>query len=238
MGALCGLIAITATAQTTQVPFEFQPGTPASAAQVNANFGALEAAVDDTARAIADLRLQVQALQAAASGGLSIFVAGARVGAFVTGGPDDPNFGFDTALLAVSDQGYFFGVSRGEGPVGEDPPTSPEGALATSAIFYTQPNCLGTPYLAFPYGDFTFMWRQGFVVAAVNPNDVVKAYRVKGTPAALSMYSVKERTSAAAATCSNLQVAEVKRALPLVSNDPSVTGVQNEFAGPLQIRPR
>jgi hypothetical protein len=230
------------TAEVT-LPHTFTAGQKALASEVNANFSALEAGVDDNARVIAELQAQIQALQTASggSGGLSVVVAGERVGAFVTDGPADPNFSIHSmdggGLLAVSDQGYFFEVSLGENDDGS-PAIVPEGALAPATTYYTQANCAGTKYLAIPFGDWRFMWRQGFVVAATDPNDSVKAYRAKGAPAELSMVSYQSRTSSSAATCTDLAAAEVLKSLPLAPNDPSLTDVQDGSVGIVQLLPR
>jgi len=233
-----------ATAEVT-LPHAFTAGQKALASEVNANFSALEAGIDDNARVIADLQAQVQALQAASggAGGLSVIVAGERVGAYVTDGPGDPNFSIHSmdgaGLLGVSDKGYFFEVSVGENDDGSGSPSIvPEGALAPAAMYYTQANCVGTKYLAIPFGDLRFMWRQGFVVAAADPSDTVKAYRAKGTPTELSMFSYQSRTSSSGATCTDLAVAEVLKSLPLVPNDPSVTGLLDEYSGIVQLLPR
>jgi len=233
-----------ATAEVT-LPHSFTAGQKALASEVNANFSALEAGVDDNARVIAELQAQVQALQAASGGarGLSVIVAGERLGAYVTDGPADPNFSIHSmdgaGLLGVSDKGYFFEVSLGEIDDGSGSPSIvPEGALAPATTYYTQANCAGTKYLAIPFGDLRFMWRQGFVVAATDPNDTVKAYRAKGTPTELSMFSYQSRTSSSGATCTDLAVSEVFKSLPLVPNDPSVTGLQDEYSGVVQLLPR
>ena len=175
------------------------------------------------------------------AGGLSVIIAGEKVGAFVTDGPADPNFSLHSmdsgGLLAVSDKGYFFEVSLGENDDGS-PSIVPEGALAPATTYYTQADCAGTKYLAIPYGGWRFMWRQGFVVAATDPTDTEKAYRAKGIPAELSMFSYHSRTSSSAVACTNLAVAEVVKSLPLVPNDASVTGLQDEYAGVVQLLPR
>ena len=231
-----------AAAEVT-LPHTFIAGQKALAGEVNANFSALEAGIDDNARVIAELQAQIQALQAGSggAGGLSVIIAGEKVGAFVTDGPADPNFSISSmdsgGLLVVSDKGYFFEVSLGENDDGS-PSIVPEGALAPATTYYTQANCAGTKYLAIPYGDWRFMWRQGFVVAATDPIDTVKAYRAKGIPAELSMFSYHSRTSSSAGTCTNLAVTEVVKSLPLVPNDPSVTGLQDEYAGVVQLLPR
>ena len=245
---LVGLVMVAASAVThsgataeVTIPHAFTAGQKALASEVNANFSALEAGVDDNARVIAELQAQIQALQAASggAGGLSIIVAGERVGAYVTDGPADPNFSIHSmdvgGLLGVSDKGYFFEVSLGESDPGI-PSTIPEGALAPAATYYTQPSCAGTKYLAIPFGDWRFMWRQGFVVASTDPNDPVKAYRAKGAPVELSMYSYQSRTSSSEATCTDL--VEVVKSLPLVPNDLSVTGLQDEYSGNVQLLPR
>ena len=231
-----------ATAKVT-LPHAFTAGQKALASEVNANFSALEAGVDDNARVIAELKAQIQALQAAfgGAGGLSVIIAGEKVGTFVTDGPADPNFSINSldggGLLVVSDKGYFFEVSLGENDDGS-PSIVPEGALAPATTYYTQPNCAGTKYLAIAFNDWRFMWRQGFVVAATDPNESVKAYRAKGTPAELSMFSYQSRTSSSGVTCTDLPVAEVFKSLPLVPNDPSVTALQDEYVGIVQLLSR
>ena len=231
-----------AAAEVT-LPHTFTAGQKALAGEVNANFAALEAGIDDNARVIAELQAQLQALQAGSggAGGLSVIIAGEKVGAFVTDGPADPNFSLHSmdsgGLLAVSDKGYFFEVSLGENDDGS-PSIVPEGALAPATTYYTQADCAGTKYLAIPFGGWRFMWRQGFVVAATDPTDTVKAYRAKGIPAELSMFSYRSRTSSSAVACTNLAVAEVVKSLPLVPNDASVTGLQDEYAGVVQLLPR
>lgn len=231
-----------ATAEVT-LPHAFTAGQKALASEVNANFSALEAGVDDNARVIAELQAQIRALEAASggAGGLSVIIAGEKVGAFVTDGPADPNFSINSmdggGLLVVSDKGYFFEVSLGENDDGS-PSIVPEGALAPATTYYTQPNCAGAKYLAIPFGDRRFMWRQGFVVAATDPNESVKAYRAKGTPAELSMFSYQSRTSSSGVTCTDLPVAEVLKSLALVPNDPSLTALQDEYTGIVQLLPR
>jgi hypothetical protein len=231
-----------AAAEVT-LPHTFTAGQKALASDVNANFTALEAGVDDNARMISELQAQIQALQTATggAGGLSVIIAGQKVGAFVTDGPADPNFSIHSmdgaGLLGVSDKGYFFEVSLGENDDGS-PSIVPEGALAPATTYFTQANCAGTKYLAIPFGELRFMWRQGFVVAATDPDDTVKAYRAKGTPAELSMFSYQSRTSSSGASCTDLAVAEVLKSLPLVPNDPAVTGLQDEYAGIVQLLPR
>ena len=229
-------VSYSGVAAEVTLPHTFIAGQKALAGEVNANFSALEAGVDDNARVIAELQAG-----SGGAGGLSVIIAGEKVGAFVTDGPADPNFSISSmdsgGLLVVSDKGYFFEVSLGENDDGS-PSIVPEGALAPATTYYTQANCAGTKYLAIPFGDLRFMWRQGFVVAATDPNDTVKAYRAKGTPTELSMFSYQSRTSSSGATCTDLAVSEVFKSLPLVPNDPSVTGLQDEYSGVVQLLPR
>lgn len=63
--ALCCLLLVTAArADQVTIPYTFTPNTPAVAAEVNANFGAVAAAVNDNASDIAALQSAVAALQA------------------------------------------------------------------------------------------------------------------------------------------------------------------------------
>ena len=221
------------------VPHTFSAGQKALASEINENFDALEAAVNEDAQALTALAAQLDKDQSAPRG-LGIVVAGQRVGSFLTGGPSDPNFGFGLSdkLVGISDTGYFFEISIGETEEGVAG-MIPEGALMPpSNVYFTQFNCVGQKYLTFSYGAYGFMWRQGFVVGAIDPADAVKAYRAKGSPMTLPMLSVQSRIDATTVECTNLAIAESKRTLPLVPNDPGATGLRSEMAGPVQILPR
>ena len=58
------IMVTTSAGAQTQVPNDFTAGQPARAAEVNANFDALEAAVDDNAQVIATLAAQIASLEA------------------------------------------------------------------------------------------------------------------------------------------------------------------------------
>lgn len=62
--AMTSLLAASAVAASeVTIPHTFQANTPAVAAEVNANFGAVEVAVDDSASRIADLEATIASLQ-------------------------------------------------------------------------------------------------------------------------------------------------------------------------------
>ena len=202
--AVCTLPAI---AGELEIPHEFTAGTPAVAAEVNANFDAVEVAVDDNAADIAALN------GAQAATGLWVSVDGTRVGRLIQAAPMQvavveapPNSGTwqvaeaapaPTAPLLnlISPLGYRFLMATSD----FDHPLNSEGSLDAGILMFDDTACAGTKY--FPVegdtGYFTNFvrgegrsrplkrWaaRQGFAFGSPDPNDTTPAYMVRrGTP--------------------------------------------------------
>jgi hypothetical protein len=150
------------------IPNQFQAGTPAIAAEVNANFSAVEAAVDDNAQQIdantqsIDANTQAIAPLGAAIGtaGISVKLDGVHVGRFVRVGRPTIEMPVDggTELLAaggidlsnspridaISDTGYRFNIVTSDRTVGTR--VFVEGELGTAPVFYDDTTCTGNRY--------------------------------------------------------------------------------------------
>jgi len=160
-------IASVVHAGPVDVPNTFQSGTPARAAEVNANFAAVEGAVDDNAERISTLESEVAERLATLesgllAGGIPIRVGNDVVGRFVTQVfPEvrvdvSGSVGAATELVAqrtavatteelilVSNTGYFFGVTATDFA---PPPRGAEGTLGPLFLFYVSSDCSGQPY--------------------------------------------------------------------------------------------
>lgn len=198
------LMTTPAIASDVDVPNSFTAGAPAVAAAVNANFDAVETAVNDNHSRIASLESGL------ANAGVGVSVDGALIGRFIAVIPgvfqaDVPPLGSgNTELVSsvdvlvnapfiqvVSNTGYFLRIATG--PV--DGGRLNEGDLDTGPIFYDSDNCTGNMYMAIegPSGSAsTFTpgvsdrmplkrWyaRQGFVFQAPDPNDPNTAYMLR-----------------------------------------------------------
>lgn len=188
-----------ATADEVDVPNEFQSGTPAIAAEVNENFGAVEAAIDDNAQ-------RVLALESALGGiGVPVSVDGVVVGRFL--GAIHPSVGVDVAgvgtvrlreagglalaieIQVVSPTGYRFSLRT------DDTPPFSEGELDSGILYYDGADCSGDVYRpvegdtgffsTFTLGDGRFRpvkrWaaRQGWVFQSPDPTDSTPVYMLR-----------------------------------------------------------
>jgi hypothetical protein len=160
--ALSGACAA-ANAQVT-IPNTFQSGTPARAADVNANFSAVKAAVDANAADIAAL----EQLADGAFGGIAVAVDGVHIGTLLSIAPrvglsSDPNtptptatvlypasIGDTPALWVLTATGYVVAISAAPeyGAPFVTPPVS--GMVLPSPMLYPAPNCDGDPIILAP----------------------------------------------------------------------------------------
>jgi hypothetical protein len=144
-----GLFLITTASAQTEVPHNFQAGMPARAAEVNANFDALEGAIDQNANAISsnagnitsnttaiavntgNVSDNATAIASLASGGgIAVFSQGVSIGRLVFPTNDD--------FWLISDKGYWFRV-----------PMIATGDYLTQAggFVYTATDCAGQAYV-------------------------------------------------------------------------------------------
>lgn len=195
--------ALYAVAGEVDIPNQFSAGTRAVAAEVNANFDAVEVAVDDNAARIAALEA------GSATAGVTVRVAGTAVGRLVSVIPGNipvlsANINGGTTLVndgrllvnaplmqLVSPAGYFFRVATS--PM--DTARLGEGELDDGLLFFDQADCAGNMYIPVegPSGRFsTFTpntgdlqplkhWyvRQGVVFQSPDPADANIAYMLR-----------------------------------------------------------
>lgn len=198
---LSGLITSVTMADEVDIPNQFQANTPAVAAAVNANFDAVEAAVDDNAQRVAALE------GAFGVAGVSVAIDGIVVGRYIQPGHGfvdvtDVNGGVEKVaeaigivnsprIFAVSSTGYFIDLVTSS----VDHGFLSEGNLDTGPRYFETSDCTGNAYRVVQ-GDTGFFslfrpgegqiqpirpWfaRQGWVFASVDPNDPTPAYMVR-----------------------------------------------------------
>ena len=198
------LATTSALAGEVEIQNEFTAGTRALAAEVNANFDAVETAVNDNHSRIAILESGL------ASAGIGVSVDGASVGRFLHIIPGTVNAfvpPFDSGntemvsrgnllinaplVQAVSSTGYFFRIATSTMDGGR----LNEGDLDTGPIFFDAPDCVGNTFMPVegPSGRFsTFTpgsadllplkrWyvRQGVIFQSPDPNDSNVAYMLR-----------------------------------------------------------
>jgi len=197
-------IASVAIADEVNIPNQFTAGTPALAADVNANFGAVELAVDDNAQRVVALETGL------GTAGIAVRVGGAVVGRYVAHGTGfvevdvAASVGVGTErvaeavilrntsrIIVISPLGYFFELLTGD----LDHPFLLEGNVDTGFLFYDGVDCTGALYMPIEgttgwfstftpgIGDVapTKRWaaRQGAVLASPDPNDTTPVYMIR-----------------------------------------------------------
>jgi hypothetical protein len=252
-------------ADPVDIPNQFQAGTPAVADEVNQNFSAVEAAIDDNAADIGALQSSVD----------QVLVAGVAVGRF--NGVEPPSvvvdlpLGAGTVVVAeavgglsggtvgvISPMGYLFNISSSN----FTNPLSQEGEVARLVLTFDLIDCNGNRF--FPVegntGVFsTFVlgsgfirplvrWgaRQGFVFASPSPADPNQVYFLRRDAAVttVTLRSVQfiDSTTLLPA-CLNFSLLgwdldpllADNTVVPVEVNDPAVTGVNGILGGDISI---
>ena len=219
----------TAVADEVNIPHQFQGGTRAVAAEVNANFGAVGAAINDNAQRILALE------SALGSIGVPVSVDGVVVGRFL--GSVHPGIAVEdpanpgalvrvreagglaraAEILAVSPTGYRFGLLT------SDNPPFLEGQLDSRILYYDGADCSGDIYhpvegntgyfSTFVYGSGlprpVKRWaaRQGWVFRSPEPTDATPVYMLRrnAVPAVVPLASRRLYVSfLGQAICQNL----------------------------------
>jgi len=217
MPALAVLIITAAHADEVDVPNQFQSGTPAVAAEVNANFAAIESAVDDNAQRVTSLEGGL------GLAGVNVRVGGTLVGRYmgiftgsetvdVSGGlgsasvAEGGSLGSALAIMVLSPTGYRFSIATSDF---NNPVLLSEGELDEVGLFYDGAACTGNVYLPvegdtgwfslFIPGDgrgrpmTRWAARQGLAFQSPDPADPTAAYMLRrgAVPAISSLVSLK-----------------------------------------------
>ena len=227
---LIGVAAILGTglsiADDVTIPNTFQAGTPARAADVNANFTAVEASVDDNAADIANnvTAIQTNTLSIAAIssvGGVGVYSGGVRLGAVLV-----KELTSTGKIWVLSSQGYLFemGLYGGARAAG--------GHLGTqTTVYYSELNCQGRAFIVRPNSFPTplgFVFRVGDgppVIAYYTPRDTSEVIENQLTESYLiNGISCQTRTETQSAV------------FEVFPNDQAITGVsETPPAGAIQL---
>lgn len=227
--ALLGCMAAMPAFADVTLPHTFTSGTPARAAEVNANFTALKTATDANSAAIDGLKADLQALALSMRGGLQVQVNGVTIGAFY-GHDEEQN------LLALTAQGYFVDLM----PNKTDETAGAGSALKAGYLGFDAADCQGNMYLTgiAMLGERNIVYRQGIVFAGSGAMTLV----AKGEPSLVTLRSAGSFDEDANVwSCSNHDEAEIAAGyqtglvLAVTQNDPAVTGVPNNLSGPVRI---
>ena len=216
----------------TQLPHTFTAGQPARATEVNENFSELESAINQNASDIADNTSLVQANTAAigANGrGVRVLAAGTSVGLFVILAPSRP--GAD-GYRALSDMGYFFDVIATVNPALMVDRPSVAGDLSTRNVWFESAGCTGPAYTGTGNVIDPFQRLQGFVFRSDDPSDPIQTYYVPAGSQEVDRV-LSYRRSFLEGGCVFIGT-PTNTFVPVLPNDPAMTGVQDEsFVGPI-----
>ena len=195
-----------AIADDLTIPNTFTAGTPAVAAEVNGNFTAVEASVDDNAADIATNALGIAANAASASNPATVkwLADGEPVGSYLE----------DFVLLTFSD--YYVRFRPQTGGV----------QLGFTTLYFLDQNCQGQAYM----DSFNPTAAQGAVFASFEGDPVRLYYRPHGSTV-IENFVHFSRLSAGP-TCGNTGPSgstSPDSAVPVYPNDPAVTGVASEY---------
>ena len=207
-----------AVADDLTIPNTFQSNTPARAADVNANFTAVEASVDDNAADIAANSSDIQANSSdiaalnATGAGIRLYSAdGATVGRFITA--------TGSTMWLLSDTGYVFGAD------GSD--SGGIGYLTQQAVGFSGMNCTGDAYTtSLGSAGASWMW-QGIAIVFRAPSldDSGPVYYWPADSVRIPNVSMQSQIADPNTGCEN--VAGFGGRFMLLPNDEALTGVSN-----------
>ena len=216
------LLPLSSTADDLTIPNTFQAGTPARAAEVNGNFTAVEASVDDNAADIAVNQGAIQDNQTS----IAALTAGSGIFAYSQGVPIgrvlSPSDGSQSHIWLLSDAGFAFSVEASSNA------NSYLGGAKT--IYYSGVNCTGQSFI-----DQNSDWQNivGRVFKTDGANPPFTFYTLRGGSPVTQNQVVASFTANDLCTNRTETKPSVFEVFP---NDEAVTGVPNAApTGPLML---
>lgn len=226
------LLLCTATGQAqTQVPYDFQSGEPARAAEVNANFDALEAGIDANSSSLEAVRASVDSISASVEANVSAIsnnsaaiaegdaALASRLGALVLDGNGEEigqliSIGENLwTLIAINQSGYIQNISI------------QDGTLGSGVLVYESSDCSGTPYASDTFGGHV----QRYFDTLGNPS---LYYIDKSAVATSNFNSGSLSFEGGCFTQGDIG----RNVWPVSINDPTVTGVSSDtYSLPIRI---
>ncbi len=200
----------------TQVPNTFQSGQPARAAEVNANFSAVETGINDNDNRIMNNETDITNNSATISSNTATIAAanaaiqsqlgpvvldgnGNEIGLLVSIGENHLNF------EVITQQGYLFSVSPRDGRTMVGP------------LYFASSDCTGTGYT-----DASFF--NGYVVSLWDLTGVLSLYYVDKNSVPLTNFSVASVSTPGGC----IVQAGPSVVYPVLLNDPTVTGISTD----------
>jgi hypothetical protein len=211
------LIVSVTNADDLTIPNTFTAGTPARAAEVNGNFTAVEASVDDNA---ADIAVNMTAIDVNSDGVAAntsdIAANTASIGNFATpqwlanGQPIGSVVG-RAGLLTFSD--YYLDIERSENRVEKK----------VGLFYFVDLGCVGQPYAI---GSDTNI-AQGVVFQAPHESDPIRLYYfLQGSTPIENIIFLSQTNATTGCVDATTQP---RSGAPVFPNDPAITGVAEEF---------
>jgi hypothetical protein len=200
----------------TQVPNDFQAGTPARAADVNANFDALENAINGHASDIADNAANI-ATNAAGIAANTAALSNPTAVRWLANGQVVGTFLHNNALLTFEDYEVRWEYSSGQ-----------ISTVGDGYLFYLDTDCQGQAYARETILIGNFIGNGGAVVSSPFSGDPIRLYYWDADSTLIVNQTFLSTLSEANGGCSNSDNVGVD-AYPVDPNDPAVTGVSSEF---------
>jgi len=190
-----------AVADTLDVPNTFTSGTPARASEVNANFSAAEAAVNDN-----DSRISANSAAIAQRGSVLVYDGNdTELGVLVDINDDQ------CCISVATPQGYIFSVKLADASLAGT--TNSAGSL-----YYESLNCTGTAYdLNTP---------AGFIVRLYDLSGVVGLYYASRDSVATADITFSSASSSEGCVTLSLPF-QMEFSWPVLPNDPATTGLSD-----------
>lgn len=214
--AILGVLGLSAAAfaDDLTIPNTFTAGTPARAADVNANFTAVEASVDDNA---ADISANAAAIQSNTSSiavltpdsGIPVYAQGVEIGRFISSVSDK--------VILMSSTGFVFQIGINLNPIW----VSINYLQPSKIVYHSELNCSGRAFIS---QDSQWMNLLGTVFASDGTSAATAYYTQRGGSPVFADQVVQSFASNETCTNRTETLASVFEVFP---NDEAITGVSN-----------